>query len=70
MDAPTADSEIVLASMGGKPRLPSGEEDDNVEVESPGTNSGADAQEEKWSAEENGVPREGLRERGGGWSEA
>lgn len=70
MDAPTADNEVVLASMGGKPQMPTGEEDEDAETESPGTKNSADAQEEKWSAAERGVPREGLRERGGGWSEA
>ena len=70
MDAPTADSEIVLASMGGKPQVPGGEDDEVAETESVGTRNSAEAQEEKWSSTESAVPREGLRERGGGWSEA
>ena len=70
MDAPTADNDIVLASMGGKPRMPSGREDEHADMESPGTNDSTDAQEDKWSAAERDAPREGLRERGGGWSEA
>ena len=69
MDAPTADNEIVLASMGGAPRVPRSEDQDG---ESPGTSNSTDGtqEEEKWSAAERGVPREGLRERAGGWSEA
>lgn len=70
MDAPTADNEVVLASMGGKPQMPKGNENEDDETASPGTNHSADAQEEKWSAAERGIPREGLRERAGGWSEA
>ena len=65
MDAPTADSEVVLASMGGKPQVPGGEEDEGAETESGSTRNSAEAREEKWA-----VPREGLRARGGGWSEA
>lgn len=69
MDAPTADSAIVLASMGGKPRVPE-DKDGDGETESPGTSHDTEAGGEKWSAAERGVPREGLRERAGGWSEA
>ena len=61
MDAPTADNEVVLASMGGKPRTPSDKEDENAQTED---------HEEKRSAAERAVPHEGLRERAGGWSEA
>ena len=70
MDAPTADSETVLASMGGKPQLPGVRDDEGAETESVGTRNSAEAQEEKWSATETAVARGGLRERGGGWSEA
>ena len=70
MDAPTADSEVVLASMGGKPKVSSDRDDRNARTESSGMSGSADDQEEKWSAAERGVPREGLRERSGGWSEA
>ena len=70
MDAPTADNEVVLASMGGKPRMPKGKEDEDGETDSPGGRHSADAQQNKWSAAERGVPREALRERAGGWSEA
>lgn len=71
MDAPTADNEVVLASMGGKPRMPKGKEDEDGETEeSPGASHSADAQEDKWSVAERGVPCETLRERAGGWSEA
>ena len=69
MDAPTADNEVVLASMGGKPQTP-GSEDENGETGSPGVSNSTEAQEEKWSAAERGVPREGLRGRAAGWSEA
>lgn len=70
MDAPTADNEIVLASMGGKPKMPGGKEDEIAETKCPGTRDSADAQDEIWSTAETGVPHEGLRERAGGWSEA
>ena len=70
MDAPTADSEIVLASMSGKPQVPGDKDDEGVETESVGTRNSAEAEEEKWPATETADPREGLRERGGGWSEA
>lgn len=71
MDAPTADNEVVLASMGGKPRtLETKSEDADVHAgetnrQSPGTSRSTE--EEKWSAAERGVSaatnREGLRER-------
>ena len=67
MDAPTADNEVVLASMGGAPRVPGSKD------ESPATSNSTDGaqEEEKWSAaERGGGPREGLRERAGAWSEA
>ena len=69
MDALTADNEVVLASMGGAPRMPESKDEDG---ESPGTSNSTDGtqEEEKWSAAERGVAREGLRERAGGWSEA
>ena len=70
MDAPTADNEVVLASMGGKPRMPKGKEDEDGETDSPGASHSADPQEDKWSVVERDVPREALRERAGGWSEA
>lgn len=70
MDAPTADSEVVLASMGGKPRMSTDKGDEDAEMERSGTRDGTDGQEEKWSAADAGVPREGLRDRAGGWSEA
>ena len=70
MDAPTADSEVVLASMGGKPQVPGDKDDEGAEMESVGTRNSAEAEEDKWSTAEADVPREGLRERAGGWSEA
>ena len=75
MDAPTADNDVVLASLGGKPRMPEDKNDDDAETDNPDTNQSSDdtinrRQEEKWSAAEAGVPREGMRERPGAWSEA
>lgn len=65
MDAPTADNEVVLASMGGKPRMPETKhEDEGMNRQSPGTSRSTE--EEKWSAAERGVSaanQEGLRER-------
>ena len=77
MDAPTADNEVVLASLGGKPRIPDDKHDnddeEDAESSSPGTDtkhSNSDnainaAEEDKWSAAERGVRREGIRERAG-----
>lgn len=75
MDAPTADNEVVLASLGGKPRMPGDEYERDEATVSPGTHQSSDstvnaAEEDKWSAAERGVPREGVRERAGGWKEA
>jgi hypothetical protein len=74
LDAPTADNDVVLASLGGKPRMPK-DMDEGAESESPDTMQGssnnvAAAEEDKWSAAERGMPCEGLRERAGGWKEA
>lgn len=38
MDAPTADNEVVLASLGGKPRTPEDKSDEDINTKSPGTN--------------------------------
>ena len=57
MDAPTANNDVVLASLGGKPR--SSEEDD----EQTQTDSPASGQEDKWSAAEKGVERNTARQR-------
>ena len=75
MDAPTADNEVVLASLGGKPRMPEDKDDEDVDTKSPGTNQSSNEmidrkEEDKWSAAERGVPREGMRERAGAWKEA
>ena len=58
MDAPTADNEVVLASMGGAPRVPGSKD------ESPATSNSTDGtqEEEKWAAAERG----GLSKRAGG----
>ena len=75
MDAPTADSEVVLASLGGKPRMPEDKNDGDIDTRSPGTNRSSNEmidrkEEDKWSAGERGVPREGMRERSRAWKEA
>lgn len=70
MDAPTADNKVVLASMGGKPKAPNDMNEKNAGTESSGMSGSADDQEEIWSVTDRDVPREGLRERSGGWSEA
>lgn len=75
LDAPTADNDVVLASLGGKPRMPKDIDEGGAESENPDTIQGSSdnviaAEEDKWSAAERGVPREGVRERAGGWKEA
>jgi hypothetical protein len=75
LDAPTADNEVVLASLGGKPQMPEDKNDEDVEGKSSGTNQSSNEmidrnEEDKWSAAERGVPREGIRERVGAWKEA
>lgn len=60
MDAPTANNTVVLASLGGKPRLPEDEDEENTETESP-----ASGQEDKWSATEPDVERGAARQRVG-----
>jgi len=75
MDAPTADNDVVLASLGGKPRTAEDKYDGDAKTESPGTNQSSNdmiarKEEDKWSAAERAVSREGMRERVGGWREA
>lgn len=77
MDAPTADNDVVLASLGGKPAMPrDGLEDGDGSPGSSGTANQSSndvispTEEDKWSAAEQGVPREGMRERGGAGKEA
>ena len=75
MDAPTADNEVVLASLGGKPRMPEDKNDEDVDTKSPGRNQSSNEminrkEEDKWSAAERGVTRESMRERAGTWKEA
>ena len=79
MDAPTADNAIVLASLGGMPRMrgDGSDEDDKGPSTSPGSyanGSGSDTvtaveddKEDAWSAPVRGLPgeREGVRERVG-----
>ena len=45
MDAPTADNEVVLASMGGKPKMPEDKDDEDAETDSPSTRVSAYDQE-------------------------
>lgn len=71
MDAPTADNEVVLASMGGMPESKVGgdTEMDGGPGESREGDVKAEEEEEwKWAKEERGVERE-ERGRGVGWSE-
>ena len=75
LDAPTADNEVVLASLGGKPSMPDDIFDENADTEIPETNHNSNdtitrEDEDKWSVAERGGPRQGLRERGGAWREA
>ncbi len=82
MDAPTADSEVVLASMGGKPRVrgeKAGEEDGETEAESEGNgvkwegweggevDRGEGGKEERGEGGKREVGSGGLRGRKGGW---
>ncbi|MDI1487116.1 MAG: hypothetical protein OHK93_006384 [Ramalina farinacea] len=79
LDAPTADNDVVLASLGGKPRMP---EDRLAEErgEEVGSEKGAGVGEEGSSGSnlsgggnkdvERGQPTEGMRQRGGAWREA
>ncbi len=60
LDAPTADNDVVLASLGGKPRMP----EDNKEREDV-TDSQSSGQEDKWSAAEEGASTGVTRQRGG-----
>ena len=69
MDAPTADNDVVLASLGGKPRMPADSKDDKGKTDSPKSGASGDGnadgrKDEVWSAAEKGAPVEGLRERG------
>ena len=60
LDAPTADSDVVLASLGGKPRIPEdGKEPSDI------TDSPPSGEEDKWSAAERGSSREAARQRVG-----
>ena len=76
MDALTADNEVVLASLGGKPRMPEDiNEQDDEKFSNPVTNEGSDntidaVDEDEWTAAERGVPRDGIRERAGNWKGA
>ena len=60
LDAPTADNDVVLASLGGKPELPEDRKERGSELDSP-----ASAQEDKWSAAERGTSREAVSQNGG-----
>lgn len=63
LDAPTADNDVVLASLGGKPELPEDRKARENE-KSPGS-----SQVDKWSAAERGTSREAVPQRGGQYKE-
>jgi len=60
LDAPTADNDVVLASLGGKPRL---SEDSKEREDVPDSQSSG--QEDKWSAAEEGTSTGVTKQRGG-----
>ena len=60
LDAPTANNNVVLASLGGKPRLPKDKDEAQNESEDP-----ASSQEDKWSTAERDVERGATRQRVG-----
>ena len=64
MDAPTANNTVVLASLGGKPRVPEDEDEEKIKHESP-----ASGQEDRWSATEPDVERGAARQRVGTYHE-
>ena len=64
LDAPTADNDVVLASLGGKPELPEDRKERENESESPASSQG-----DKWSAAEQGTSREAGSQRGGQYKE-
>ena len=68
MDAPTADNDVVLASLGGKPRIPGGSGKQDHETDSPRSGESGKSgpqQEDEWSAAEKAGADEGLRQREG-----
>ena len=72
LDAPTADNDVVLASLGGRPRVPGDNTDKDSETGSPesGNINGVTPQQDKFSAAEKAESTEGLRERVGAGKEA
>ena len=76
MDAPTADNDVVLASLGGKPRM-STDSNENDDADSGSSDTKHDSKDsitpadrDQWSAAERGGPQQGMRERAGAWKEA
>lgn len=65
LDAPTADNDVVLASLGGKPQMP----DDNKEREDV-TDSQSSGREDKWSAAEEGASTGVTKQRVGSYRRA
>ncbi len=68
MDAPTADNDVVLASLGGKPGMPSVHQVKDNETDSPESGESrmsGPQQGDAWSAAEKGGSNEGLRHRDG-----
>lgn len=60
LDAPTADNDVVLASLGGMPQMPENRKEHENESGSPGS-----IQEDTLSTAEQGTSREAVRQRGG-----
>lgn len=54
IDTPTADSEVILASLGGKPHVPedkeesAGEKDPNADASNENADPGGITEEDKW----------------------
>ncbi len=66
MDAPTADNEVVLASMGGKPRVRGEKGETEAESEGNGV-KWEGGKEERGEGGEREVGSGGLRGRKGAW---
>ena len=68
MDAPTADGDIVLASLGGKPRMPGDKYEEGSETMNHSNNESSNdtiarKEDDRLSAAECGVPSDKLKER-------
>jgi len=70
MDALIADNDVVLASLGGKPRMQSDTKDKDVRTESPRSDASDNRtrnghEKDTWSAAKRGTPYEELWQRAG-----